>query len=173
MREVIFALIPLAITVGVAIVRRRNASIEDLHPEMQRRALLWLAYLRGAGIKVRFRQTLRKAEEQAKKVAQGRSQAKVSYHQSGLAIDFEVLEVRGEKIQVYSESQRNPDPTKIAAELAALREAGELAERAGLRWGGRWTKLKDSYHVELDTPVKMAEALARYQRQGRAFSLEA
>jgi hypothetical protein len=53
-------------------------------------------------------------------------------HMAGLAKDFAIA-----KGQDYD-----------WADISAYTKMGELAELLGLRWGGRWTRLRDYGHVE-------------------------
>ena len=136
--------------------------LSKLHPDFKRRVQQWLDAVSNAGYVVKITETLRDASRQAQLEAQGSSTVKTSYHQSGLAIDYIVTDTPTGKVAPYKGT---------AAELKALSDVAQIAKRFGMRWGGDWTSFKDGYHLELDTPIRITEAFARYQRQGQNWSL--
>lgn len=73
-----------------------------------------------------------------------RADAHMSYHQHGLAADVAFL--RDGKLVI---SEQDPWAMNAYAVL------GEVAEAAGLTWGGNWS-LRDYGHVELQQPSRLA-----------------
>ena len=84
---------------------------------------------------------LRTAEEQHRLFLEGKSACdgyiKKSAHQSWLACDLAIL---------------NDDGTDFLWIDTRYDKFGELAEKLGLTWGGRWNTLGDIYHVEFKEP---------------------
>jgi len=74
--------------------------------------------------------------------------ANMSYHQYGLAADCAFF-ING-RIAI---SERDPEV------MRAYQLYGELAEQAGLTWGGRW-QLQDYGHVELRRPGVLKDAVS-------------
>ena len=95
------------------------------------------------GIQVAPFSFFRTAEEQKKLYDEGKSKCdgyiNKSRHQDWLACDLAIL---------------NDARTDILWSDPRYDKLGELAEKLGLTWGGRWTSLGDLYHVELpkETP---------------------
>ena len=83
----------------------------------------------------------RTAEEQYLLFLGGKSACdgykKISKHQSWLACDLAIL---------------SDDGTDFLWVDARYDKFGELAEKLGLMWGGRWNTLGDIYHVEFKEP---------------------
>ena len=136
----------------------QQRKLDALHPEMKRRVERWISALRSAGYDVTITETQRSADRQVELEAGGASTVKTSYHQSGLGIDFAVVKDPAGSITPFKESAR---------ELAALKAVAAIAKPLGMRWGGDWKMFKDSYHLELDTPLTMVTALDRYKIQGQ------
>lgn len=124
--------------------------LDDLSQAFRPIAIELLARLTEAGICVMVIDTLRTTEEQAENIRKGVSWTLNSKHLTGNAIDicpYQIWDLYG--------------PDKLQWDSADLVWAriGEIGERLGLRWGGRW-KQKDMGHFELvSTPViKLASA---------------
>ena len=141
---------------------KHQFDLNKLHPEMRRRVEAWIADSAAAGYEVGITETLRGAERQKELETGGKSTVKTSYHQSGLAIDFVVRRTPSGKITPFKETPQ---------ELAALSAVAQIGKRNGMRWGGDWKSFRDGYHLEIDTPLRITEAFARYQSQGPAFAL--
>lgn len=123
-----------------------SRQLNDLAAVFKPIAFELLARTVEAGIPVLIVNTRRTAAEQAIHVANGTSQVKHSKHEDGLAIDLVPYSV----FQLYGEDKlqwREDDP--IWAKL------GALGESLGLRWGGRWTSLRDVGHFEYLAPAML------------------
>lgn len=79
----------------------------------------------------------RSAEEQAKKLAEGKSQVRYSQHQDWCAVDIFVLR-NGEPVWKHV-------PGDEYTKLAEIWEAFNPR----CRWGGRWKSLVDATHYEV------------------------
>lgn len=98
-----------------------------------------LARLTEAGICVMVIDTLRTSEEQAENIRKGVSWTLNSKHLTGNAIDicpYQIWDLHG------------PDKLQWDSADQVWARIGEIGERLGLRWGGRW-KQKDMGHFEL------------------------
>ena len=122
-----------------------SRKLTDLHPAMQPFATKFLAACRAEGIDLLVTCTLRSNEEQAALYAQGRTKpGKVvtnakpgqSMHNHGLAID--VVPLRAGK-PVWG----------TAGEDGKLwKRIGEIGEKGGLEWAGRWTTMREYPHFQ-------------------------
>lgn len=76
------------------------------------------------------------------------AQAGDSLHEYGLAIDicFRVKQLR----------VPNPDPPEISYDLLSLFKAGEIGEKMGFEWGGRW-KMKDYPHFQYTAGLSLED----------------
>lgn len=121
--------------------------LDDLSPAFKPIAFELLARLTEAQIPVMVIDTLRTAEEQAENIRKGVSWTLNSKHLSGNAIDicpFGIFQLHG------------PDKLQWDSADPVWTQIGEIGERLGLRWGGRWVA-KDMGHFELVPPaVKFA-----------------
>lgn len=115
-----------------------SKKLDDLSPKFKDKVILFLARLVEANIPILIVETFRTIEQHKKNLAAGRSWIKRSKHCDGLAIDvcpYDVYKLRGgDKLQWDG---RDPVWQKI----------GELGEKCGLKWGGRW-KVRDMCHFE-------------------------
>ena len=93
------------------------------------------------GIRVAPFAMFRTAEEQHRLYLEGKTACdgyeKKSKHQSWLACDMAIL---------------SDDGTDFLWVDTRYDKLGELAEKLGLTWGGRWNTLGDIYHVEFKEP---------------------
>lgn len=120
--------------------------LDDLHPTFRPQAVEFLAQLLEAGIAVKIVCTSRTQAEQDAAFARGASKVRHSRHQDGYAMDvapFAVYQLHG------------PDKLQWGRDPAWQR-IGAIAERMGLRWGGRFGESApgaadgwDPGHVEL------------------------
>ncbi len=115
-----------------------SRKLDDLDPRFKPKAIELLARLCEAGIPVMVIDTLRTPEEHAANVARGVSWTTRSKHLDGLAID----------VCPYEE-YRAAGGNKLLWDSSNLlwQAIGEIGEKLGLRWGGRW-KQKDMGHFE-------------------------
>lgn len=129
--------------------------IKRLQPKMQMATEEFLRRCKAAGVNIFITQTFRTVETQQEYYSWGRTKTNPykkhqmvtvtrcdgiyikSRHQSGLAIDIAC----SPPAQLYDDT--------------ILRKAGEIAEKMGLTWGGRWKSYPDAPHIEMD-PAKVA-----------------
>ena len=129
-----------------------SRNIQDLTPATRSKALNFLVFCKDVGIDVILTSTFRDNASQAAIYAQGRTapgkivtwaQPGHSYHNYKLAFDFVPI-VNGKAVW---------------NDLTLWQRCGELAEKAGLEWGGRWKK-KDRPHCQNTQGVTIAQLLA-------------
>ncbi len=102
-----------------------------LHPTFRKKVEAVIRDARKQGQEFAVLETYRSRERQARLFAEGRSQLKlVGVHHFGLAADL-VRKIDG----------------AITWNLADYRLLGELADKHGLVWGGRW-KFRDAVHLQ-------------------------
>lgn len=127
-----------------------SRDLHHLHPDMRRLAEQFLAECKSAGLDILVTCTFRSHAEQQALFEQGRTKpgrivtnAKPgeSAHNvtlgpvpASMALDF--VPMAGGKPQ-----WRNEHPAWL--------QAGEIAERVGLEWAGRWKRFKEFPHVQL------------------------
>ncbi len=130
---------------------------DNVDPDLQQRVLAIYQVMRQQyGIQMVLVEGYRSPERQAELASEGRATlagAWASCHQYGLALDSAPM--RDGKLQWNME-----DPWTHRAYFLY----GELAEQAGLTWGGRWTRIKDFVHVE--ATQRCREARNARQRGG-------
>lgn len=115
-----------------------SRALDDLHPAFRPQATEYVARLVEAGFVFLIVDTLRTPEEHAYNLEHGTSWSRVSNHLYGLAIDVcPYAEYRLHGADKLMWDWRNPVWTKM----------GEIGERMGLDWGGRWRQ-KDMAHFE-------------------------
>lgn len=124
--------------------------LDDLSPAFRPIAFELLARLTEAQIPVMVIDTLRTPEEQAENLRKGVSATLNSKHLTGNAID----------VCPYDVYQSNgPDKLQWDAANPIWLRIGEIGERLGLRWGGRWKRPFDPGHFEyMPKPVAHADA---------------
>lgn len=114
--------------------------LNDLHPSFRPFAVELLARLTEAGIQVVIVDTLRTPAEHAVNLVNGTSKAKRSKHLDGLAID----------VAPYEQwNLHGPDKLQWNTRDPVWQRIGEIGERLGLRWGGRWIDPHDPGHFEM------------------------
>lgn len=133
-----------------------SRKIEDLHPIVQGMWNTFVLACEQKGIKVMVTSTLRTADEQLAYFAQGRKALKgvnefrsraglplittqenlriitknfTSIHEFGCAIDFAIVKAGLVIWEIKADINEN--------NISDYREAGEIAEKIGFRWGGR------------------------------------
>lgn len=107
--------------------------LDDLSAAFQLTAFELLARCVEAGIQITIIDTLRSEAEHKANLAAGTSWIKRSKHRDGLAIDIAPTVLLREK----GWSPASP----------LWQQIGEIGERVGMKWGGRW-KQKDLGHFE-------------------------
>lgn len=122
-----------------------SRSLDDLDPRMQVKAFELIARAASAGVPVLIICTLRTREEQVVNVKNGVSKTMDSKHlpqspfNKALAIDicpYDVFQLHG------------PDKLKWDTKDPAWNILGEIGEKLGFRWGGRWKDPHDPGHFE-------------------------
>lgn len=115
--------------------------LDDLDSEFKLRVFELIARANEAGINVKIIDTLRTPEEQTENLARGVSWTAKSKHLpqepegKAKAIDLAPAAVLTMKHWAPS----HPDWLRL----------GEIGERLGMTWGGRWTRTPDSCHFEV------------------------
>lgn len=118
-----------------------SRKLEDLLPEVRAMAEKFIAVCAAQGIDVLITSTYRDLESQAALYAQGRTapgkivtnaQAGRSYHNWRVAFDFVPI--------VAGKAQWN--------DIKLFTKCGELAEKCGLEWAGRWQSFKELAHCQ-------------------------
>lgn len=115
--------------------------LNELHPKVRELALKLLEESKKAGLNIKIGETYRTKERQDYLYAQGRTRpgsivtnakgsSMSSYHQWRLAFDI-FNNVRGAEYDTY-----------------VLKKAGEIGEKLGLEWGGRWNGFADTPHFQ-------------------------
>lgn len=119
-----------------------SRKISDLTPVAALAATRWLAECTVAGFDVLVTSTYRDNESQNALYAQGRTtpgpivtnaKGGQSIHQTRTAIDFVPMK--------HGKCQWN--------DVAAYKAIGEIAERNGFEWSGRWKTFKEIGHIQL------------------------
>jgi hypothetical protein len=123
-----------------------SRALDDLTPEFRRIAIEFLAQLLEDGLAVMIVATGRTQAEQDAAFARGASKVRHSRHQDGMALD--VCPFAAWNLHGPDKLQWGRDP--------AWQRIGAIAERLGLRWGGRFGESSpgagdgwDPGHVEL------------------------
>jgi peptidoglycan L-alanyl-D-glutamate endopeptidase CwlK len=128
---------------------------DQINPELQQRVLAIYEVMRREGYQMVLVEGYRSPERQAELMEKGlatRAGAWQSCHQYGFAVDSAPF--RDGKLQW----DMNDEWTRRAYFLY-----GELAEQAGLEWGGRWRSIKDYVHVEMRAECQQARKERRAQ----------
>lgn len=127
---------------------------EQIDADLQQRVLaIYEIMRRQHGYEMVLIEGYRSPERQAELMAGGkatRAGAWQSCHQYGLGLDS--APIRNGKLQW----DMNDEWTRRGYYLY-----GELAEQAGLEWGGNWRSIKDYVHVEMTERCKAARAIKR------------
>lgn len=127
-----------------------SRNLDDLHPKVEQLASDFVVACGRAGIDVLITSTYRDHESQAAIYAQGRSapgpivtNAKPgqSWHNWRVAFDFVPI--------VNGKAQWNDAKT--------FQHCGEIAERLGLEWAGRWKKFRELAHCQYTGGLTLAD----------------
>lgn len=112
-----------------------SRSIDDLEPATRERARAFLESCADAGLHVIVTCTLRSDAEQAALYARGRTEpgSIVTWARPG-----ESLHQHGRALDVVPLRAGRPVWGTTGDDLALWRQVGDLGERAGLEWAGRW-----------------------------------
>lgn len=115
-----------------------SRKLDDLAPHFRPLAVEFLARCVEAGIAVMIVDTLRTADEHADNVRRGVSWTSRSKHLTGEAIDvcpYDAYALHG------------PDKLQWNGNDPVWLKLGEIGERLGMTWGGRWQQ-RDLGHFE-------------------------
>ncbi|RNF83895.1 M15 family peptidase [Lysobacter psychrotolerans] len=124
----------------------------NIDPDFQQRVLAIYQVMRQHGYEMVLVEGYRSPERQARLAAGGkatRAGAGQSCHQYGLAVDSAPM--RDGKLQWNME-----DPWTRRGYFLY----GELAQQAGLEWGGNWRSIKDYVHLEMKDACRSARRAA-------------
>lgn len=126
---------------------KSSRNLSDLKPEVADKCQAHIDYCAAENIDLLVTCTLRDFEEQARLYAIGRNGSKApivtnanagdSAHNYGLAYD--VVPLRSGK-PVWT--------TASVADAALWRRVGELGEKAGMEWAGRWVSFREMAHFQ-------------------------
>lgn len=152
---------------ATAEVRRERPEIvtadrkwDQIDRDLQQRVLaIYEVMLHQYGYQMVLIEAYRSPQRQAELMAAGkatRAGAWQSCHQYGLGVDSALM--RGGKLQW----DMNDAWTKRGYFLY-----GELAEQAGLDWGGNWRSIKDYVHLEMTGRCRAARAAKREELSGQ------
>jgi peptidoglycan L-alanyl-D-glutamate endopeptidase CwlK len=127
-----------------------SRKLEDLNPKVKPLVEAFIAKCHEEGIDVLITSTYRDAESQNALYAQGRTtpgnkvtnaKAGQSFHNWKCAADFTPL-VNGK-----------PDWNNTSL----FDKCGEIAEKCGLEWAGRWKKFPEKAHVQFTGGLSLAD----------------
>ena len=116
---------------------RNLANINKLADNTKAKAKALHSYCEQNGLQILIYSTIRTIEEQKQNVANGASQTMKSYHLVGQALDFVMVNSKGEALW---NAYNSADCKKVVAKAKAL----------GFTWGGDWTSFKDSPHLQYE-----------------------
>ena len=111
-----------------------SRDINDLRSDVAANCRVWMQLCRDAGLSVCITGTVRDRAYQEYCYRNGTSKGRVpTFHAQGVGLAFDFC--KNVKGQEYS------DP-------AFFQRAGELGERVGFEWGGRWKSFPDRPHLQ-------------------------
>ena len=111
-----------------------SRDIDDLRADVAANCRVWMQLCRDAGLAVCITGTVRDRAYQEYCYQNGTSKGRVpTFHAQGVGLAFDFC--KNVKGQEYS------DP-------AFFQRAGELGERVGFEWGGRWKSFPDRPHLQ-------------------------
>lgn len=129
-----------------------SRNIDDLHPDMQPLCREFLARCNSHALGVRISCTYRSNEEQDAEYAKGRTapgnkvtNAKAGESKHNFTIDGKPSSKAFDIYITNKDGTLNWDSTSLPWQMA-----GEIGEQLKLSWGGRWKKIKDYPHFEIE-----------------------
>ena len=115
-----------------------SRNIDDLRSDVAANCRVWLELCRAAGLQVLITGTVRDEEYQQQCYRNGTSKSpRPAFHAQGVGLAFDFC--RNIKGHEYDD-------------LEFFRRAGELGEKIGFEWGGRWTSFPDRPHLQWSGP---------------------
>lgn len=127
-----------------------SRDIKDLNPKVAEKALLLIRECKNQGIDILITSTYRDAESQNALYAQGRTtpgkkvtnaKAGQSWHNWRCAFDFVPI-VNGKAMW---------------SDTALFTKVGEIGERIGLTWAGRWVKFPEMAHFQFTNGLTLTD----------------
>ena len=127
-----------------------SRDLKELNPKVRERVERWLNACKKEGIDVLVTSTYRDAASQNALYAQGRTKpgkivtnakAGDSWHNWRCAVDFVPI--------VNGKAAWN--------DTALFTKCGELAEKQGLEWAGRWKRFKELAHVQYTAGLTLSD----------------
>lgn len=131
--------------------------IEDLRGDVAANCAVWLDMCRAAGLDVLITGTVRDREYQEQCYRNGTSKTPTpSFHAQGIGLAFDFC--KNVKGQEY-------------ADLDFFHRAGEIGEKIGFEWGGRWKSFPDRPHLQWSQGGKYTSAMIRSGKYPPAMPL--
>lgn len=126
-----------------------SRKLTDLHPQMQSMVTRFLANARAAGIDLLVTCTYRSNEEQAALYAIGRTKPGriVTNAKPGKSSHNNTLAGKPAALAVDVVPLRDGKPVWSASD-PVWKRVGEIGEKVGLEWAGRWTTFREYPHFQ-------------------------
>lgn len=126
-----------------------SRKLTDLHPQMQPMVTRFLANARAAGINLLVTCTYRSNEEQAALYAIGRTKPGriVTNAKPGRSTHNNTLNGKPAALAVDVVPLRDGKPVWSASD-PVWKRVGEIGEKVGLEWAGRWTTFREYPHFQ-------------------------
>lgn len=126
-----------------------SRKLTDLHPQMQPMVTRFLANARTAGIDLLVTCTYRSNEEQAALYAIGRTKPGriVTNAKPGRSTHNNTLDGKPAALAVDVVPLRDGKPVWSASD-PVWKRVGEIGEKVGLEWAGRWTTFREYPHFQ-------------------------
>lgn len=126
-----------------------SRKLTDLHPQMQPMVTRFLANARTAGIDLLVTCTYRSNEEQAALYAIGRTKPGriVTNAKPGRSTHNNTLNGKPAALAVDVVPLRDGKPVWSASD-PVWKRVGEIGEKVGLEWAGRWTTFREFPHFQ-------------------------
>ena len=126
-----------------------SRKLTDLHPQMQPMVTRFLANARAAGIDLLVTCTYRSNEEQAALYAIGRTKPGriVTNARPGRSTHNNTLNGKPAALAVDVVPLRDGKPVWSASD-PVWKRVGEIGEKVGLEWAGRWTTFREYPHFQ-------------------------
>jgi len=126
-----------------------SRKLTDLHPQMQPLVTRFLANARAAGIDLLVTCTYRSNEEQTALYAIGRTKPGriVTRAKAGQSKHNHTLNNKPAALAVDVVPLRDGKPIWSASD-PVWKQVGEIGEKVGLEWAGRWTTFREYPHFQ-------------------------